>query len=377
MLGRGLLYTVGTAAPVLSNAVITPFVTRLIGPEEYGVVATALVVIQVGMIVAGLGLGAAITRHGILEESGVEGARSWCTAVRRLAARGGRGLRGGAPLGRLVGIDDDTALLLSFMAAAGFSAVVNVQAYLRVQDRPLPFVMLSLGAALGGPALGLALLLAGDGTSAEYLAGLAVGYVAHRARRAGADLAPKPARAGDTRRALRIGLPTIPHQVALYLAGGALVLVAGHLYGTAEAGRLQLAVLIGSAPGVLTASLNNAWARSSTAPTPAPRGGPRAHQPGHRYARRAGGRFRRLHRADPAAHRGPEHLRPDPAHARRGIVAIGTVLSVLYLANVHLVFASGRSAGLALVTPTALLVGVAAAWAAGSALSLERDLVSG
>ena len=45
------------------------------------------------------------------------------------------------------------------MAAAGFSVVVNVQSYLRVLDRPLPFVLLSLGAALGGPALGLLVLV--------------------------------------------------------------------------------------------------------------------------------------------------------------------------------------------------------------------------
>ena len=38
-----------------------------------------------------------------------------------------------------------------------------------------------------------------------------------------------------------------------------------------------------------------------------------------------------------------------------GLAAVGSVLSVLYLANVHLVFASGRSEGLALVTPVALL----------------------
>ena len=76
VLGRGLLYTVGTAAPVLSNAIITPFVTRLLGPHDYGVVATALVVIQVGMIIAGLGMGAAITRHGLLAHARLEAARS-------------------------------------------------------------------------------------------------------------------------------------------------------------------------------------------------------------------------------------------------------------------------------------------------------------
>ena len=118
-----------------------------------------------------------------------------------------------------------------------------------------------------------------SGTSLTALAGLALTIQRSRHLR------------GDTRRALRVGLPTIPHQVALYLAGGALVLVAGHLYGTAEAGRLQLAVLIGSAPGVVTASLNNAWAPIVYRTEPAaPRRGARAHQPRHRRARGPGRR---------------------------------------------------------------------------------------
>ena len=372
VLGRGLLYTVGTAAPVLSNAVITPFVTRLLGPQDYGVVATALVVIQVGMIVAGLGLGAAITRHGILEESGVEGARS---LVHRGALASllvaGLACLAVQPIGRIVGIDDVTALLLAFVAAAGFSVVVNVQAYLRVLDRPLPFVLLSLGAALGGPALGLALLLRGDGTSAEYLGGLAAGYVLTAL--AGLALTVQRSRhvRGDTRRALRVGLPTIPHQVALYLAGGSLVLVAGHLYGTADAGRLQLAVLIGSAPGVVTASLNNAWAPIVYRTDPAHRSEVLEHT-SRDIAALAALAAGFVAVTAPALLRivAPSTYDPTQLTPAVGIVAIGTVLSVLYLANVHLVFASGRSTGLALVTPTALLIGVGAAWAAGVAISL-------
>lgn len=372
VLGRGLLYTVGTAAPVLSNAIITPFVTRLLGPHAYGVVATALVVIQVGMIVAGLGMGAAITRHGILEESGVEGARSLVHrgALASLLVAGVAGLAV-QPLGRLVGIDDDTALLLSLVAAAGFSVVVNVQAYLRVLDRPLPFVLLALGAALGGPALGLALVVRGDGTSAEYLGGLAVGYAITAL--AGLALTIQRSRhlRGDTRRALRVGLPTIPHQVALYLAGGALVLVAGHLYGTAQAGRLQLAVLIGSAPGVVTASLNNAWAPIVYRTEPRHRGEVLEHTSRDiaTLAALAGGFVAFM---APALLRiaAPSTYDPTQLTPAVGIVAIGTVFSVYYLANVHLVFASGRSSGLAVVTPVALLVGVGAAWLAGVAIGL-------
>lgn len=358
----------GTAAPALSTAVVTPFVTRLLGPADYGIVATALVVVQVGMIVAGLGLAAAITRHGILEQSGVAGARS---LVRRGALAATVVALLGAALadqfGDLVGLRDERVLVLAVVGAAGFSVVVNVQSYLRVLDRPLPFVLLSLGAALGGPVLGLILLIRGTPSAALFLVGTAAGFVITALAGLALTLRGASHHKGDTRRALRVGLPTIPHQMAIYLASGALVLVAGHLFGHAAAGRLQLAVLIGSAPGVLTSSLNNAWAPVVYRTAPEDRGV---------VLERTGRDISALTAlaavfvavtaptllsvVAPAAY--------DPAEMTPavGLVAVGSVLSVLYLANVHLVFASGRSSGLALVTPAALLVGTAAAWVLGA-----------
>lgn len=374
VLGRGLLYTAGTAAPVLANALVTPFVTRLLGSDDYGVVATAFVVVQVGMIVAGLGLAAAITRHGILERSGVAGARSLVRrgALASVAVTGVAALLA-EPLGRLVGIDDDLALVLALVSAAGFSVVVNAQAYLRVLDRPLPFVLLSVGAALGGPVLGMAVLLATpDAGASAYLAGVAAGFVLTGA--AGLVLTGRHAHhePGDTRRALRVGLPTIPHQVSIYLASGALVLVAGHLFGSADAGRLQLAVLIGSAPGVLTSSLNNAWAPVVYRADPEHRGVV-LERTGRDIAAltalTAGG----VALLAPVLLRvvAPPSYDPSSLTPAVGLAAIGSVLSVLYLANVHLVFASGRSEGLALVTPGALVLGVLVAWGAGVAVGLS------
>jgi hypothetical protein len=47
------------------------------------------------------------------------------------------------------------------------------------------------------------------------------------------------------------------------------------------------------------------------------------------------------------------------------IVAFGCVLSVAYLANVHLIFAAGRSLWLSVITPLSLLVGLTCAWLVG------------
>lgn len=374
VLGRGLLYTFGTAAPVLSNAVVTPVVTRLLDPRDYGVVATALVVITVGMIVGGLGLAAAITRHGILERSGVSGARS-------LVIRGAAGSAALCALGAAtspwtsgwLGMGDAVPMALGLAAAAGFAVVVNVQSYLRVLDKPAPFVGLSVTSALGGPVAGLALAWLWSPTATGYLSGLVVGYVGSALT--GLWLVVRGGRvqhhSGDTRRALRIGLPTIPHQVALYLASGILVLVAGWVFDTTQAGRLQLAVLIGSAPGVLTSSLNNAWAPVVYRTPENHRGEVLEHTArdiGFLTALAAGW----VSVAAPLLLRvvaGPEYD-PRAMTPAVGLVAAGTVLSVFYLSNVHLVFVSGRSEGLAVVTPASLVVGTGAALLASTLLGL-------
>ncbi len=370
VLRRGSIYTLGVAAPVLANGAVTPFATRLLGVTGYGVVATALVIIQVGMIVFGLGLAAAITRHGILERSGVRGARS---LVRRGAAAaavlGGLAVTLAEPLAALTGMGRAEAFALAAVSAAGYSVVVNVQSYLRVLDRPVPFVLLSLGAALGGPVLGLLALVAAPARNPWlFLAGVAVGYVATALAGLALCRGPGNHHEGDTRRALRVGMPTIPHQVSIYLASGSLVLLAGHLFDTATAGRLQLAVLLGAAPGVVTSSLNNAWA-PVVYRTPEEHRGPVLERTGRDIAALTAAVAGGVAFVAPLLLRvlAPPTYDPTGMTPAVGLAAIGSVLSVLYLANVHLVFAQGRSEGLAVVTPTALGLGVAAAWALGTA----------
>lgn len=363
MLGRGSLYTVATAAPILANVAVTPFVTRLLGAGEYGVVAISLVIIPVAMMVAGLGMAAAITRHGILERSGLEGARA-------LVLRG-TGMSvvvlvvvtvtGPWWAATLVGVPWRPALAFALVAAAGFVVVFNVQSFLRVLDRPLPFVALTAVATLGGPVIGLLLLTSVGASADNYVAGLLIGYTAAGA--AGLVLVfgggRTRARRGDLTRALRIGLPTVPHQVALFLANGALVLIASNALGTASGGRLQLALLVGSAPAMVTAALNNAWAPVIYRTTPARRGAAlerTARDVTALTAVLAGG----VALLAPWLMRilAPVSYEPTGLVAAVGVAAIGSVLSVAYLANVHLVFAAGRSTGLALVTPLSLVAGL-------------------
>jgi O-antigen/teichoic acid export membrane protein len=373
VLGRGSIYTIGTAAPILANAAVVPFVTRLLGKPAYGVVVIALVVIQVAMMAGSFGMPSVITRQGILAGSGVAGARALLVRGSLMTAALVTTLILCAPLwAPRVRAPLRSAILLALAASAFFVVVENSQALLRVLDRPVAFVSLSLTATLGGPLLGLALLaLSVPVRSPErYLGGLTAGYAA--AAVVGLVLClrggrPKRDR-GDTRAALRLGLPVIPHLVALFLANGALVLLAEHLYDIATAGRIGLALLVGSSSAVITSALNNSWAPIIYRTPEHERGAVLAHTARDiaTLAALISGGVALLSpwllRLAAGASFAPLELVPAVS-----IVAAGAVLSVAYLANVHLVFAAGRSLGLSVITPVSLLAGLGCAYLVGRA----------
>jgi hypothetical protein len=374
VLGRGSIYTVGTAAPVLANIAVLPAVTRLVqagpqGTDGYGVISNGIILMQVGMMLLGLGMSSVITRHGILSGTGIGGARtllvrgaalSWgLAAVVLLLWPAWRGL---------LSPPFEVPAAIALVGSACWATVDQSQALLRAMDRPGRFVTLSLIATLGGPALGLALLL-GEATPTRYLLGVVVGYAAAAGLGLvfGLGSGARAHQQGDTRAALRLGVPIVPHVVSLFLASGALVFLAKHFYGFSASGRMNLAVLLGSSPGVITAALNNSWAPVVYRADPEHRGAVlerTARDIGALAALVAGGVALLspwlLRIAAPATY-GTDQLVPAVA-----IIAGGAVLSVGYLANVHLVFAAGRTAGLSLVTPVSLTLGLGAAALVGS-----------
>jgi O-antigen/teichoic acid export membrane protein len=376
VLGQGSIYTIGTVAPILASVAVVPIVTRLLGKDAYGVVAIAITVMWVAMMAASLGIPSVITRQGILAESGVAGARALLVRGSLMTA----GIISAAILtsplwGQLVHTSVLEAALrrsvvLALAASAFFVVVENSQSLLRVLDRPGAFVALSLTATLGGPLLGLALLASsGPVRSPElYLTGLAAGYAAAAA--VGLVLCLRGGRPrrdrGDTRAALRMGLPVIPHLVALYLANGALVFLAARLYGVPTSGRLQLALLVGSSPAVITSALNNSWAPIVYRAPEHERGAVLAHSArdiATLAALISGG----VALLSPWLMRfvaGPS-FRPLELVPAVAITAFGCVLSVAYLANVHLIFAAGRSTLLSVVTPLSLLAGLTCAHLVG------------
>ncbi|HWU31948.1 MAG TPA: hypothetical protein VN108_03685, partial [Marmoricola sp.] len=158
----------------------------------------------------------------------------------------------------------------------------------------------------------------------------------------------------------------LPHMVSLYLLSMSLVLIAAQHYGVAASGRIQLALLVGTAPNVITSSLNNSWAPAIFSTDEAHRGAVLEHT-ARDIAMLASLVSSGVALLSPwllmlvASHAySPNQLVPAVC-----VVCVGSMISVAYLANVQLVFASGKPYGLSFITPISLIVGVVAAFALG------------
>lgn len=363
VLGRGSLYTVATAAPALAALAVLPLVTRLLNAAEYGVVAVVLVVVQVGLILLGLGLGAAVTRTAVIEAHGAERAATLVLQGAACSVGLGLVLLATGPLwGRpVLGLPWSAAQAWAVGAAAAGSVVILVQSWLRGADRVAAYVGLGLVANLGGPVVGLLVVAAVAGRADLYALGLAAGQAAAAA--AGLALvlrAPRGRRPGVLREGLRIGLPTLPHQVSLYLAVGGLVLLATHMLGAAAGGRANIVLTIGVGGAVLVSAMNNAWAPAVYRAAPEDRPAVLDDTAGRigLLAACVGGA---IALAGPWLLRflAPSSYAPEELVAPLAVVTAATVVSVVYLASGHLVFASGRTAGLAVTTPLSVAAGLA------------------
>lgn len=364
VLGHGAFYTIATAAPALAAVAVIPVVTRVLPVAQYDVVAVATVVIQVGFVLVALGMGAAITREYVLAAGGAVGARALVlrSAVLSVAVTGLALLAAPwwSPL--VLGRPASVELVLALVASLGGAWMVLAQAYLRGADRPVPFIVLAVLASLVGPALGLLAVVLGERTATTYLVGVAAGFVAAGLLGLVVVVRSGPARGSmrALRAALRIGVPTVPHQVSLYLALAGLVVIADRMLG--DGGRANIALTVGAGATVVTAGLNNAWAPLVYRTAPADRG--RVLDETTRSVALV-----ILVIAGAVALLAPWVLRvaapgsfdTDSMVPVVAVVSAAAVPSVLYLASAHLVFASGSTTGLALTTPVAVAIGLASA----------------
>lgn len=357
---EGTIYILAVTAPVLSALLITPLVTRSLGAQQYGHVALGIATYQIVSVLVALGLPAAITRNALIESSGSRGSAG--TVVIGTVAATATALVAILSLGLwgdMVFPSADTGVITPALAcAAALATQAMCQAQLRALSKARTFAAVGIVGAVLPPAMGLAAVAWGTATGTMYVSAVAVGQALVAIAALGIVVShDRPTFSWkDARRSLQISLPTVPHQLAAGGIGGLLVIAAGRTLGTVAAGQLQLSLLIGMAPMIIIGALNNAWA-------------PRVYRLDSRHRARfisdttpqvaSIGALLSVSAAALAplgfAFVAPPGLATEPASRAIAVIAAGSLVSVLYLASIHLVFASGRTGLLAVTTPVSLV----------------------
>ena len=262
MFGRGLLYTAVYAAQSVTTVLITPLITRALGPSGYGQLAAVMAVGQFAQLVAGLGLVAAVQRH-YADEGGDHETRG-LIAVCALASL----IFTGAIYGTLpfwapvLGFTLPANALRFGIGWAGLSAIgVTVASLLRAQDRLGAFLVVMGIQVIGSQVVGLALVFSVSRSVSTYFVGLLIGQTV------GVIVAlvlVRPRLGGIwawkiTQRALAFSLPFVPHMMAgLVLNLGDRLVVQRDL-GQTAVGRYQLAYNASAILILLLGMLNQAW----------------------------------------------------------------------------------------------------------------------
>ena len=347
---HGLLYTVGVLVQGLATLLVIPLATRLLGPNEYGHVAIGLSIIQIGAVVAVVGLPAAITRayfdpgDGLLRARAMMGLVVGIGLIVVVAALLLRPLMG-------------DVIALSVAAVGATTLVVAGQAVLRAQGRPVIFMLTAIGSTAGAHVIGLSAATFHP-TATTYLGGYLVGAAASAVLVMAIVPPARPWRVpGAVSEGVRIALPVVPHTVALLALNSGDPLLVSRLLDPAAAGRYQVAMMLGLAPLALLSGINNAW-------SPAIMGAPSE----DRWALLAR-TIRPILWVAVVCALGVAllaplsvHLLAPPAYGHRVLAQLAQVMAlcgisqVLYLGASVVIFTQKRTTALAVTTPLAALL---------------------
>jgi len=239
---QGISWT--AAGAVASNLVrlgVYAALGRILSRTEFGIVAAAMTVIQLGNTLRDLGIGIALVQRKELEPEHVEVAFTFSVVLG--AVLGGAMFAGADLFARFYGIEPSVAIirLLSLLfVLRGISMVPSFMCRRNMSFRALAIV--DVVSYVAGSATSVGLALGGAGAWS-----LAWGYVVETALGVGmlVYLAPPPWRLGFHRRHLRellgFGMAQSAANLANYFANNGDYMVVGHFLGPAKLGLYQRA----------------------------------------------------------------------------------------------------------------------------------------
>lgn len=262
LFGRDSLYMLIWAIQLISAALLTPVITRVMGTAEFGGVAAANAVMQVLFVIGGLGLSTAIQRQ-YAGDDGPRLARRLFTLAIVLALLVTAAVDAtGALWSPYLGFGSYGGAVRLAVLWAGVSAATNAGlALLRSRDRLRAFSCVSLLQSLAAEAASLALVVAVRPSASMFVLGQLLLQVAALGV-ALACVRPLPVRWSDTdlaRRALAYALPLVPAVLSSFVLNAADRFIVQDQLGAVQVARYQVAYNIGSMPLLLVGVLNTVW----------------------------------------------------------------------------------------------------------------------
>lgn len=361
---HGAVYTAASVVQGFAVVLALRFILATLDAVEYGHVAVGLSIVQIGVILAGAGLPLAITRAHFDEDRGPERATALMGLLALAAVASAATATALSPLwapyvagGAVTGM-----LLASVWAVAATAVVAGGQAIMRAAGRPGAFAAAAIGSTVGAHVVGLTFAQVRP-TATAYMSGYLVGATLTALVTVGAVRPSVPWRTpGALRDARTVGLPVLPHSLALLVMTNVDPILLERLLSPVEAGRYHAAMVLGLAPLSLISGINNAWAPAILGATDR-----------ERWPRLAATTTGVLALSAvftvgtalvaPIAVRLLAAGQPDPAELTRlvQILSLTCLGQVVYLATSIVLFARKRTGWLAVITPACAAVMVTVA----------------
>ncbi len=263
LFGRDLLYVAVLSLQLVSATVVSPVLAHVLPPDQFGTLASAIALHQALVVLAVLGLDQAMVL--LRAETGSDHTARSIVAVGLVCSTTLTGLAFVTePLwGPAMGfphMDPIVAIVIGWTPLA--SGVLMASALLMSQDRLTAFAAINVLSSIGGQLVGLGvLLIGGQRTAGAYAVGnlvtlaatLPIAMVLVRPRFRGVIEVPL------TSRALRLGLPLMVSNAAVYVLNASDRLVVLKILGPEEAGRYQIAYVVGNLAVLLLSMVDGAW----------------------------------------------------------------------------------------------------------------------
>lgn len=259
------VYFVGVIIQAMANVLVTPFLTRILSPGDYGVVTNAIIVSTVLQMLVGLGLQGSVTRARFYEPAGEDGARRVVCFSVTVAGALGTVVAATAPTWAepLLQVDDVRVAVAIALHSALVASVMAVTALMRAKGAATKAVVATVLVSPGGQLLGLLAIVVLPPSPVVFLSAMALA--------AGTSLVislvfePISARMPNrsiARWAIHLGVPAVFHGLGMHLLNLGDRLIIGQHLGLQEVARYHVAYLVGFLGLVVVQAFNKSWGPS-------------------------------------------------------------------------------------------------------------------